>query len=96
LLQIGETCKAETINTAEHLNTEYKEDQCVNTVQNYESNETNVNSTINRPATIAEELNHSNKNSDTKRKAYNKKRKIKSAIKEKMSNQLCIYSKLEV
>jgi len=71
LLQIEATYKAEIINIAECLNTKCIEDQFVHIVKSHESNQPNMNSTIKVTAKVAEELNKSNENSDTKRKAFN-------------------------
>jgi len=43
LVQIEAACKAEIINIAEYFNTNYKEDQFVNTVKNHESTQPNAN-----------------------------------------------------
>jgi hypothetical protein len=43
LLQITAMHKVEIINTAEYLNTNYKEDQFVNIVRSHESNKQNTN-----------------------------------------------------
>lgn len=67
LLQICATCRAEIINIAEYLNTESRENRFVNITENHESNQPNTNSTIKRTTKFTEELNQSNKNSDTKR-----------------------------
>ena len=64
MLQTEATYKGEITNTAEHLNTKYKENQSVNTVT---SNQPNMNSAIKTPAKVAEELNHSNENNATKK-----------------------------
>ena len=45
LVQIEASYKAEIINTAEYLNTNYKEDQFVNIVKSHESNQPSMNST---------------------------------------------------
>jgi hypothetical protein len=74
LLQIEATYKAEIINIAEYLKTKYTEDQFVNIVKNDESNQTNTNSKIEITAKIAEDLNKSNENSNTKWKTFNTKR----------------------
>jgi len=71
LLQIEATYRAETINIAEYLNTKYIEDQFVHIVKSHESNQPNINSTIKVAAEGAEELNQSNENSDTKKRAFN-------------------------
>ena len=67
MLQAEATYKGEITNTAEHLNTKYKETQSVNTVTSYESNQPNTNSAIKTPTKVAEELNHSNENNATKK-----------------------------
>jgi hypothetical protein len=67
LLQIEATYRAEIINIAEYLNTKYMEDQFVHIVKSHESNQPNMNSTINVAVKVTEELNQSNENSDTKK-----------------------------
>ena len=59
--------KADIINTAEYLNTKYAEDQFVNIVKSHDSSQPNMNSTIKMVAKVADELNQSNENSDTKK-----------------------------
>ena len=54
LVQIEAPYKAEIINIAEHLNTNYKEDQFVNIVKSHESTQPNVNSIIKTAAKITE------------------------------------------
>jgi len=49
----------------------YKENWFVNITTSHESNQPNMNSTIKTALKFAEELNQSNKNSDTKKKAFN-------------------------
>jgi len=44
LVKIESAYKAEIINIAEHLNTNYKEDQFVNIVKSHESTQPNMNS----------------------------------------------------
>jgi hypothetical protein len=67
LLQIEGTYKAEKISIAKCLYTKYAEDQFVNIVKSHESKQPNVNSTINMAAKVAEALNQSNGNHDTKK-----------------------------
>ena len=69
-MQIQATYKAEIINIGEYLNTKCKKIRFVNITTNHESNQPNMNSTIKTAVKFAEELNQSNKNSDTKRKAF--------------------------
>ena len=66
LLQTAVIHKAETINTAEYLNTKYT-DLFLNIVKSHETNQPNMNSTIKVTAKAAEELTQSNENSDTKK-----------------------------
>jgi hypothetical protein len=65
------TYKGEITNTAEYLNTKYKEIQFVNTVTSHESNQPNMHSAIKTPAKDVEELNHSNENNATKKEWIN-------------------------
>jgi len=65
-VQIEAAYKAEIINIAEYLNTNYKEDQFVNTVKSHESTRPNMNSIIKTAAKITEELSQSNEKSDAK------------------------------
>jgi len=66
LVQIEEAYKAEIINIAEYLNTNYKKDQFVNIVKSHESTQPNTNSIIQAAAKITEELIQPNEKSDTK------------------------------
>jgi hypothetical protein len=47
------------------MNTKYKEERFVNG-KSHKSNQPNINSTIKTTGKVAEELNQSNENSDTK------------------------------
>jgi hypothetical protein len=58
--------KAEIINIAELLHTNYKEDQFVNIVKNQESKQKNINSIIKSAAKIIEELRQLNAKNDAK------------------------------
>ena len=66
LVQIKVAYKAEIINIAEYLNTNYKEDQFVNIVKSHESTQPNMNSIIKTVAKITEELSQPNEKSDAK------------------------------
>jgi len=66
LVQIEGAYKAEIINIAEYLNTNYKEDQFANIVKSKESTQPNMNSIIKTAAKITEELSQPNEKSDTK------------------------------
>ena len=69
LVRIEEACKAEIINIAEYLNTNYKEDQFVNIVKSHGSTQPNINSIITTAAKITEELIQPNEKSDAKQDA---------------------------
>jgi hypothetical protein len=56
LVQVEAAHKAEIINSAEYLNTKYKEDQFVNIVKVHESKQPNMNSIFKSAAKIVEEL----------------------------------------
>jgi bisphosphoglycerate-dependent phosphoglycerate mutase len=67
VLQIETTYKAEIINTAEYLNTKYKEDQFVNIVRSHEISEPNMNSTNKTAAKLVEKLNQRNEDSNIRK-----------------------------
>ena len=54
LVQVEAAYRAEIINTAEYLNTNYKEDQFVNIVKNHESTQPNMNSVFKLATKIIE------------------------------------------
>ena len=56
--------KAEIINISEYLNTNYKEDQCVNIVKNHESTQPNMNSVLKLATKIIQELSQPHVKSD--------------------------------
>jgi hypothetical protein len=66
LVQAEAAYKAEMINIAEYLNTNYKEDQFVNIVKNHESTQPNMNSIIKLAAKITEKLSQLIGKSDAK------------------------------
>ena len=66
LVQIEAAYKAEIINIAEYLNTNYKQDQFVNIVKSHESTQPKMNSIIKAAAKITEELSQPNEKSDAK------------------------------
>ena len=55
LVQVEAAFKAEIINIAEYLNTNYKEDQFVNIVENHVSIQPNMNSVLKLATKIIEE-----------------------------------------
>jgi hypothetical protein len=78
------SCKAQLINTAEHLNTQYKEDQFINIVKSHKSNLTNRNSTTITAAMVVEELNQSDENNDTKKDGIqHTKARLEESLKKK-------------
>jgi len=66
LVQIEAAYKAEIINIAEYLNTNYKEGHFVNIVKSHGSTQTNMNSIIKTATKITEELSQPNEKSDAK------------------------------
>ena len=52
------------------MKAKYTDDTCINSVKSHEISKPNMNSTIKVAAKVAGELNKSNENSDTKRKAF--------------------------
>ena len=66
LVQIEAAYKAEIMNIAEYLNTNYKNDQFVNIVKSQESTQPNMNSIIKTAEKITEELNQPNEKNDAK------------------------------
>jgi hypothetical protein len=66
LVQIEAAYKAEIINIAEYLNTNYKEDQFVYNVKSHESIQPNMNSINKTAAQITEKLNQPNEKSGAK------------------------------
>jgi hypothetical protein len=89
LVQAEAAYKAEIINIAEYLNTNYKEDQFVNIVKKHESLQPNMNSISKLAAKIIEELSLPNEKSDTKQEGTHTthKGKIGRGFKEKMEKQ---------
>jgi len=74
LVQIEAAYKAEIINIAEYLNTNYTEDQFVDIVKNHESTQPNMNSIIKTVAKITEELSHQMRRVMQNRMEYNTQR----------------------
>jgi len=87
LVQIEAAYKAEIINIAEYLNTNYK-DQFVNIVKSHESTQPNVNSIIKTAANITEELSQPSEKSDTKQdRIQHTKAILRESKKKKMEKQ---------
>ena len=64
LVQVEAAYKAQIINIAEYLNTNYKDDQFVNIVKNHENTQPNMNSVLKLATKIVEELNQPHVKSD--------------------------------
>ena len=84
LVQVEAVYKAEIINIAEYLNTNYKEDQFVNIVKNHDSTKPNMNSILKSAAKIIEELSQLNGKSDVKQdEIQHTKARLGEVLKEK-------------
>ena len=70
LVHIEAAYKAEIINIAEYLNTNYKEDRFVNVVKSQESTQPNMNSIIKTAAKITEELSNQRRRVTQNRMEY--------------------------
>jgi hypothetical protein len=87
LVQVETAYKAEILNIAEYLNTNYKEDQFLNVV-NRESTQPIMNSIIKPAAKITEELNQLSGISDAKQdERQHTKERLGEVLKEKMGKQ---------
>jgi len=88
-VQIEAAYKAEIINVAEYLNTNYKEDQFVNVVKSHESTQPNINSIIKTAAKITEELSQPNEKSDAKQDGIqHTKASLGESLKKKCKNKV--------
>ena len=88
-VQVEAAYKAEIINIAEYLNTNYKEDQFVNTVKNHKSTQPNMNSIIKSAAKIIEELNQLIGKNDVKQnEIQHTKEKLGEVLKKKWKNKV--------
>jgi ElaB/YqjD/DUF883 family membrane-anchored ribosome-binding protein len=89
MVQVEAAYKAEIINIAEYLNTNYKEDQFVNIFKNHESPQPNMNSIIKSAAKIIEELSQLNGKSDAKQdEIQNTKARLGEVLKKKWKNKV--------
>jgi hypothetical protein len=89
LAQIEAAYKTEIINTAEHLNKKYKEDQFVNIIRSHDSSQPNMNSTVKAAAKIIDELSQSNENNDMKKDGIqNTKARLAESLKKKWENKV--------
>ena len=97
-MHIEAAYKAEIINIAKYLNTNYKEDQFVNTVKSHESTQPNMNSIIKTAAKITEELSQPNEKSDAIQDGIqHTKARLGESVKEKWKKKKqCMGSTLEI
>jgi hypothetical protein len=88
LLQAEAAYKAEIINTAEYLNTKYKEDQFVNIVKVHKSTQPIMNSIFKLAAKILEELNQLSGMKDAKQDGMqHTKGRLSEVLKKKWKNK---------
>jgi len=88
-VQIEAAYKAEIINIAEYLNTNYKEDQFVNTVKSHENTQPNMNSIFKTTAKITEELSQPYEKSDAKQDGIqHTKARLGESLKKKWENKV--------
>jgi hypothetical protein len=89
MVQVEAAYKAEIINIAEYLNTNYKEDQFVNIVKNHESTQPRMNSIIKLAAKIREELSQLGGKSDAKQdEIQHVKARLGEVLKKKWKNKV--------
>ena len=84
LVQVEAAYKAEIINFAEYLNTNYEEGQFVNIVKNHESTQPNMNSVLKLATKIMEELSQPHVKSDG---TQHTKARLRESFKRKMEKQ---------
>ena len=83
-MQIEAAYKAEIINIAEYLNTNYKEGQFVNIVKSHERTQPNMNLIIKTAAKITEELSQPNEKSGAKQDGIQQtKARLVESVKKK-------------
>ena len=85
MLQVEEAYRAEIINIAEYLNTNYKEDQFVNIVKNHESTQPNMNLVLKLATNIIEELSKPHVKNDG---TQHTKASWREVLKEKWKNKV--------
>ena len=93
LVQVEAAYKVEIINNAEYLNTNYKEDQFVNIVTNYEITQPNMNSILKLTTKIIEELSQPHVKSDGTQHTKGRLGEIFKRKMEKQGNAWAIYKK---
>jgi hypothetical protein len=88
--------EAEKINTAEHLNTKYAEDQFVNVVISHKHTQSNMNSTTKTAVQDVGEFNQSNENGDTKKEDIQHiKARLQQFLKKNRKAKFCMVIILE-
>ena len=91
LVQIEAAYKAEILNIAEYLNTNYKKDQFANIVKSQERTQPNMNSIIKTAAKITVELSQPNEKSDAKQDGIQHiKARLGESLKKKWKNKVYI------
>jgi len=85
LVQVEAAYKAEIINIAEYLNTNYNDDQFVNIIKNHESTQPNMNSVLKLATKIIGELNQPHVKSDV---TQHTKARLREVLKEKWKNKV--------
>ena len=89
LVQIEVAYKAEIMNIAEYLSTNYKKDQFVNIIKSQESTHPNMNSIIKTAAKITEEVSQPNEKSDAEQDGIqHTKARLGESLKEKWENKI--------
>ena len=85
LVQVETAYKAELINIAEYLNTNYKDGQFLNIVKNHESTQPNMNSVLKLATKIIEELRQLHVKNDG---TQHTKARLREVLKEKWNNKV--------
>ena len=85
LVQVEAAYKAEIINIAEYLKTNYKEDQFLNIVRNHESTQPYMNSVLKLATKIIEELSQHHVKSDG---TQHTKARLREVLKAKRKNKV--------
>jgi hypothetical protein len=89
LVQVEAAYKEEIINTAEYLNTKYKEDQFVNIVKVHASTQPNMDSIFKSAAKMIEELIQLNGKNDAKQdEMQHTKERLEEFLKKKRKNEV--------
>ena len=84
LVQVEAAYKAEIINIAEYLNTNYKDDQFLNIVKNHESTQPNMNPVLKLATKFIEELSQPQVKSDG---TQHTNARLREVLKDKMEKQ---------